>query len=82
MSFIQREIDRLNEALRHTPTEHDGYHPLHAAQQALSWALEPTGFSSPTATLHKYFGVGTEGTVGTGLKFEPLGQPKPQPSTN
>lgn len=60
MSFIQRELDRLNEAIRNTPSDHPGYQPLHAAQQALSWASEPEGFSSPSATLHKFFGVGNE----------------------
>jgi hypothetical protein len=41
MSFIERERKRINEAIRHTPLDHANYLRLHAAQQALSWALEP-----------------------------------------
>lgn len=45
MSYIQRELDRIGAVLR------DGFnHPnraeLYAAQQALFWAQEPTGFAS------------------------------------
>ncbi|HEU4662129.1 MAG TPA: hypothetical protein VFS63_15870 [Pseudolabrys sp.] len=46
MSFIQREIDRIGEALRH-PQSGSHYAELYAAQQALAWASEPTGFASP-----------------------------------
>lgn len=46
MSFIQRELDRIVTVLQ------DGFnHPnraeLYAAQQALFWTQEPTGFASP-----------------------------------
>jgi hypothetical protein len=44
--FVQRELDRIAIALREAPTpEH--YARLYAAQQALSWALEPDGFAAP-----------------------------------
>ena len=46
MSYIQRELDRISTLLRETPTQ-DNREQLYAAQQALSWALEPTGFKAP-----------------------------------
>lgn len=45
MSFVQRELDRISAALG-APNQAE-YDRLYAAQQALSWALEPTGFKSP-----------------------------------
>jgi hypothetical protein len=37
MSFVQRELDRIGDALRHSqPSNH--YAELYAAQQALIWA--------------------------------------------
>lgn len=50
MSFIQRELDRISAALVETPTAND-YDSLYAAQQALSWALEPTGIKAPFAMI-------------------------------
>lgn len=47
MGFLQRELDRLNEAIRQTPQSQKHYRELFAAQQALAWASEPTGFASP-----------------------------------
>lgn len=48
MSNIQSELDRISEALRAKGGNEDGqYAQLYAAQQALSWALEPEGFKSP-----------------------------------
>ena len=44
MSFIQREIDRLNAEIIPGTPNHDS---LYAAQQALAWALEPSGIKSP-----------------------------------
>ena len=44
--FVQREIDRINTALNDEPGG-EAYDRLYAAQQALSWALEPQGFKSP-----------------------------------
>jgi len=46
MSFIQRELDKIAVALRE-PRPADEYRQLYAAQQALSWASEPTGFKAP-----------------------------------
>ena len=45
MSFIQRELDRINGALL-DPANADVYDRLYAAQQALAWATEPSGFRS------------------------------------
>jgi len=50
MSFIQRELDRIAIALN-KQTAGDEYERLYAAQQALSWALEPGGFKSPYAEI-------------------------------
>lgn len=47
---IRRELDRLAVALR----DHERpecYREFYAAQQALSWALDPCGFSSPYAAI-------------------------------
>lgn len=44
--FIERELKRIAEAL-HEPCSADEYRQLYAAQQALSWALEPEGFKRP-----------------------------------
>lgn len=46
MSFVQRELDRIALALRE-PRSAGEYDRLYAAQQALSWALEPNGFKAP-----------------------------------
>jgi hypothetical protein len=46
MSFIQRELDRIEVALRQ-PQSDNCYAELYAAQQALGWALEPTAYKSP-----------------------------------
>ena len=45
MSFLQREIERLRQALQDPNSNR--YAELYAAQQALSWAIEPDGFKSP-----------------------------------
>ena len=45
-SFIQREIDRLSAAIV-DPGQANQRAELYAAQQALAWALEPSGFRSP-----------------------------------
>ena len=46
MSYIQRELEKLAQALRE-PNLTDEYDQFYAAQQALSWALEPEGFKRP-----------------------------------
>ena len=46
MRFLQRELDRIQRALRQ-PQIADRYRDLYAAQQALAWALEPDAFRSP-----------------------------------
>ena len=54
MGFIKRELERISEAVRARQAENsetDEYRQLYAAQQALSWALEPTGFRAPYETI-------------------------------
>ena len=46
MSFMQRELDRIRQALL-TERAGETYDRLYAAQQALAWASDPTGFRSP-----------------------------------
>lgn len=46
MSFIKREIERIAIELR-KGQETPNYEELYAAQQALSWALDPAGSKSP-----------------------------------
>jgi hypothetical protein len=52
MGVIQRELDRLEVALREPQTE-SRYCQLYAAQQALAWALDPTGFAAPYDTIQR-----------------------------
>lgn len=51
MSFVKREIDRINGEINRTDENTPVYAQLHAAQQALGWALEPTGVKSPYDTI-------------------------------
>ena len=51
MGFIERELERIREALRLADQTTDQYRQLYAAQQALSWALEPIGFRAPCDTI-------------------------------
>ena len=46
MSFVQRELDKINAEIVKgtTPQRHA---ELYAAQQALAWAIEPAGIKSP-----------------------------------
>lgn len=46
MSFVQRELDRIGDALRQ-PQPSNRYAELYAAQQALMWATDPTDFKAP-----------------------------------
>jgi len=48
MSFVSRELNRIQAILSATPKP-ERYTELYAAQQALAWALEPTGFQSPVS---------------------------------
>lgn len=45
MKFIEQELERISATLREPRTAE--YDQLYAAQQALSWALDPTVFKSP-----------------------------------
>ena len=45
--FIARELRRISADLRRFNEADEKYQRLYAAQQALSWALEPNGFKSP-----------------------------------
>jgi hypothetical protein len=60
MSFLQRELDRIEAALRQ-PQSGNRYVELYAAQQALAWASEPTGFASPYAMI---MGIPGDSVVG------------------
>jgi hypothetical protein len=54
MGFIERELERVSEAVRARQAENsqtDKYHQLYAVQQALSWALDPLGFRAPYETI-------------------------------
>ena len=71
MSFIQRELDKINEAIQSAEADSIEDRCLHAAQQALVWALEPDGYASPSMSLHRAYGTPKVGTHGTGLKLQP-----------
>ncbi len=55
MSFLQRELDRVQRALR-DPSNSDRYDEFYAAQQALAWASEPNGYASPMKMLTDILG--------------------------
>lgn len=50
MSFVSRELEKLSRALQSEP-QGNHYEKLYAAQQALSWAMEPQGFKAPTVMI-------------------------------
>ena len=50
MSFIERELARLNRALD-VGADNPRYPEIYAAQQALAWALEPAIAASPMVLL-------------------------------
>lgn len=67
MSFVKRELDRIQVALIEEEDETVKLE-LHAAQQALAWSQEPTGFKSPYAMIK-----GTqEGSVDCSARNHPL----------
>jgi hypothetical protein len=52
IGFVARELDRLAIALRE-PQSPERYVELYAAQQALSWSLDPENFASPLQTIQE-----------------------------
>lgn len=50
MGFMERELERVKRGLRE-PQSDERYCHLYAAQQALSWALDPQGFAAPYDTI-------------------------------
>jgi hypothetical protein len=66
VGFVQRELERLESALHEAQSE-SAYRELYAAQQALSWALEPSGFKAPYDTITEGLIqplMGTQGGLG------------------
>ena len=59
MSFVQRELDRIGDALRQ-PRPNNRYAELYAVQQALTWALDPTEYKPPFDLLVTSTPVGSE----------------------
>lgn len=55
--FVQRELDRIGEALRADP-EAPNYDRLYAAQQALAWASDPEAFLPPSKMINCQQGTG------------------------
>jgi len=46
MSYLQREFDRLNAALRDAKNSNK-FDALYVAQQAIAWASDPDAYKSP-----------------------------------
>ena len=71
MSYIQRELDKIETAIRNTE---DGptLDCLRVAQQSLHWALDPDCVSSPSKYLNKFHGTDLAPTAGMGIVFEEL----------
>jgi hypothetical protein len=67
MSFIQRELTRIEIALRSDPQSND-YERLYAAQQALAWVTDPDGFASPM----KHIRGTQEGSEGCSVRPHPV----------
>jgi hypothetical protein len=49
---VKSELERIECALRDPQTD-ERYCQLYAAQQALAWAMNPSGFASPFATIQR-----------------------------
>ncbi len=49
MGFIERELERIQSAIGNPGDAN--FERMFAAQQALAWALEPTGFKSPFCSI-------------------------------
>jgi hypothetical protein len=77
MSFIQRELDSLVDALR-VPQTPDNYAKLYAAQQALAWAMEPEGFASPLVAIAR---SSAEPVMGIQEDSEGCSRPPGQPQS-
>lgn len=77
MSFIERELEKITDAIRKT-SEQDGerIEALRVAQCALSWATDPDCFMSPSNYLAKFHSVTLPPTDGTGIA---TGNPAPAP---
>jgi hypothetical protein len=69
MSYLQRELERINAALLQTPNADDQYRELYIAQQAIAWASDPGCFKSPFRMI-----MGT--SEGLGDCLVPLRQPQ------
>lgn len=63
MSFIQRELERLGRELV-SGEEGPRHRQLFAAQLALSWAIDPTRFTSPADYLTAGRTVASAGCLG------------------
>ena len=63
VGYIARELDAIAEALR-GPQPPKRQAELYAAQQALSWSLDPMAFSSPLAVILEDRGVALNHTPG------------------
>lgn len=66
--FIERERERLQLLLYATKLTDPNRAVIEAASQALAWASDPECFMSPTGWLHKFYGVGASGIMGTGIQ--------------
>jgi hypothetical protein len=59
MGYVERELARIQAAIATgAPSDHE---LLMVAQQALSWALEPTGFASPLEIIGRDSAAGLKG---------------------
>lgn len=53
MSFVERELEKIRVAMSGQKLNSLPCQQLWAARQALEWALEPTGFASPTEAVSR-----------------------------
>ena len=72
MSFIKRELEKIEEAIRQTPNDDPKADCLRIAQASLAWARDPDCFMSPSNYLNKFHGTALSPTEGTGVVFSDL----------
>lgn len=50
MKYIERELEKITTELRSTKSN-ERYCELYAAQQSLSWAIDPENYAAPSVTI-------------------------------
>ncbi len=62
IGFVRRELEKIGVALRRPDLDPERRAKLYAAQQALSWAVDPDQFASPLQAILRDAVATTAGT--------------------